>query len=991
MTDGFGTAGLRERVLAAWTASPARFREDANAEEDLALGGYRDRLVVELAQNAADAAARAGAAGRMRFTLYDEPGAGRTLVAANTGAPLTAEGVGSLATLRASAKRDDAGSVGRFGVGFAAVLAVTDEPVVLSRTGGVRFSRQDTAALVGQVAELDAEVRRRDGHVPVLRLPFAAEGEPPEGYDTAVLLPLRDEAAADLVRRLLAEVDDALLLALPDLERIEIEVDGTERVLADAFRRWQVCRADGEFGPGERARLLADRPTEERTRPYWSVLWAVPTIPALPDGPDSPEVPRTVHAPTPTDEPLSLPALLLATFPLDPSRRHVAAGPLTDRLVTEAATAYADLLHDLAGAGADVLPLVPTGLAAGSLDAALREAILAALPGTPILPAAEDGALLRPRDAVVVEGSDSAFDAVLAPVVSGLVAAGRDRAALTALGVRRLELSELVDQLGSVSADRPPAWWREVYAALSGLVLDPLGREALGALPVPLADGRLVRGARGLLLPVGELPADLLTAFGPYGVRVVHPDATDATLERLGAIRTSPAALLSDGAVRAAVEQAEPEDADQVAQAVLALVAAAPAELPADLWWLSDLELRDTEGELVPANALVVPGSEAEAVLDPDEVAPVDPVLLDRFGPAALEAVGVLRTLRVVIAADVPLDALPDELADLDGVEDWAAYAGPAGSSAGEISAVRDLDWVVDWPRALALFGSSPELRDALVAPVRVVGPDDRPAVAPSYAAWWIRHHVRVGDGPLAGRADPEAGPELAALLDPAPEWAATLDPEVRAAAGLVRQVTDLDPAGVSLLLERLAEPDRTVDAAALPALWSQLGVLTVYPDDPPDRIRVLGADGGTRVVGAGGAVVADAPMWLQRTDLGGYVVGSGPVADGLSDLLDLPLAAEVADGRIDHPGRAVPVDPAVRRLVPGVSAQWYEHDELTVDGVPVSWWVSPDGAAHAATGDGLAKALAWAAGGWPRRHLILAALTEPDRAAEFGLDAAFD
>ncbi|MGH3403816.1 MAG: hypothetical protein ACRDRJ_15155, partial [Streptosporangiaceae bacterium] len=58
--DPFGTAGLRRRVLAAWAASPARFREDANAEEDYALGGYRDRAVVELAQNAADAAARAG-------------------------------------------------------------------------------------------------------------------------------------------------------------------------------------------------------------------------------------------------------------------------------------------------------------------------------------------------------------------------------------------------------------------------------------------------------------------------------------------------------------------------------------------------------------------------------------------------------------------------------------------------------------------------------------------------------------------------------------------------------------------------------------------------------------------------------------------------------------------------------------------------------------------------------------------------------------------
>ena len=99
--DPFATAALRGRVLDAWAASPARFREDANAEEDYALGGYRDRVVVELAQNAADAAARAGVPGRLRLTLRDG-----TLVAANTGAPLDAAGVEALSTLRASSKRD---------------------------------------------------------------------------------------------------------------------------------------------------------------------------------------------------------------------------------------------------------------------------------------------------------------------------------------------------------------------------------------------------------------------------------------------------------------------------------------------------------------------------------------------------------------------------------------------------------------------------------------------------------------------------------------------------------------------------------------------------------------------------------------------------------------------------------------------------------------------------------------------------------------------
>ncbi|GMA24720.1 hypothetical protein GCM10025864_24790 [Luteimicrobium album] len=55
--DRFGTAALRDAAVRAWRSSPTRLREDANLEEDHARGWYRDRVVVELAQNAADAAA----------------------------------------------------------------------------------------------------------------------------------------------------------------------------------------------------------------------------------------------------------------------------------------------------------------------------------------------------------------------------------------------------------------------------------------------------------------------------------------------------------------------------------------------------------------------------------------------------------------------------------------------------------------------------------------------------------------------------------------------------------------------------------------------------------------------------------------------------------------------------------------------------------------------------------------------------------------------
>ncbi|MDT7694566.1 MAG: hypothetical protein QOI75_3933, partial [Pseudonocardiales bacterium] len=169
--DPFGTAALRASTLAAWADSPTRFREDANAEEDLLLGGYADRWLVELAQNAADAAQRAGTPGRLLVRLVPGTGGGPVeLWVANTGAPLDAAGVAALASLRASTKRDSE-SVGRFGVGFAAVLGVSGEPRIASSGGGVSFSAARTAAEVAALPGVAAEeLRRRDGRPPVLRL-----------------------------------------------------------------------------------------------------------------------------------------------------------------------------------------------------------------------------------------------------------------------------------------------------------------------------------------------------------------------------------------------------------------------------------------------------------------------------------------------------------------------------------------------------------------------------------------------------------------------------------------------------------------------------------------------------------------------------------------------------------------------------------------------------------------------------------------------------
>lgn len=993
--DPFGTARLRDVVLAAWTASPDRFREDANAEEDLALGGYRDRLVVELAQNAADAAARAGRGGRLLLRLAESDGRA-LLVAANSGAPLDVAGVRALATLRASAKRDDdlRATVGRFGVGFAAVLAVTDEPTIVSHGRGVRFSRGDTWALVREAAAhshgLAEELERRDGHVPVLRLPFPADGVAPDGYDTAVLLPLRDGAATDLVDRLLTDTDDALLLALPGLTEVVLERPGVPAVrLADVEQRWHGVRREGVFS----AEQLADRPTEERRRPGWQVTWALPAGPS--------HVPRVLHAPTPTDEPLAWPALLVATFPLDVTRRHVAPGPATDGLVAEAAAAYADLLAERAEAGDDVLPIVPTGLPAGRLDADLRAATLALLPGVPFLRSVEDGALLRPRDAVALDGpagADDAALAVLGTVLAGLVAAPRSAtAALAAVGVQRLALDDVVEQL---PPDASPDVWGRRYAGLASLADDPLVRESLAALPVPLIDGRVVRGARGACLLAGDVPVEHLAGLAGHGLRVVHPDAARdpaarRLLERLGAVPAGARQLLGDPAVAAAVDAVAEDPSEpqvtEVVEAVLTLVesAVASGELAAgDLPWLADLPLPADDGEPAAAGILVVPGSPAAEIFRPGDVLQVAASVLDRWGPDVLAVVGVTRTLGLVRCEDVDLFDVPDVLADLDGFDAWAA-AVPDGTAA-EVLAVRDLELVRDdaWERALGLLAADRDLREAVTSRVVVRTPEGSMRQASPYTAWWLRRRLVP-----AGLADPAADRALAGVLPVAPRWLVNADAAVRSALGLVRDWTDLDDAGWVAVLDRLGDPSVEVPLDGVLAAWRALALAAssgaTVPVEPPSHVRGLTPD-GLRVVDAADAVVVDAPMWLQRTEVGAFVLAPSRTAEALADVLDLDLARERAAGHVDRPARGGAerggaerhrVPDAVRSLLPGAPESWREHETLRVDDVAVDWWVEGHGAdavVHAVTVAGLARGLAQAAGHWGDRLLVEALLVDP-------------
>lgn len=1003
--DPFDTTGIQRRVLAAWQDSPARFREDANAEEDLVTGGYRDRLLVELAQNAADAAASAGMAGRLRLELD-----GDVLSAANVGAPLDHDGVQGLSTLRASGKRSG-GTVGRFGVGFAAVLAVSDAPEIRSRDGGVAFSAERTRSLVDDVAELSEELGHRGGAVPVLRLPFACADLPIEGYDTEVRLPLRAGARA-VVEQWLAVLSADLLLALPGL----IEIDLGERVLrrtgagaeirtsdGDSETTWRVARRTADLDPTE----LAGRPVEERSRTTYAVTCAVPVGQDPTSGPASVVLPLTgaqvVHAPTPSDEAISLPVRLIADYPLDPDRRHVAPGAVTDSISRTAAAAYADLIAGLS-TDPSVLTLVPRIASAGSeLDARLSAYIMAELHERAWLPSMftpevdgepDQDALVAPYRAIALDPVTDDWAEVVGEFRSGVLPADWcDRAArpaLQALGISRVGPAEIIAEAATL--DRPTDWWGRFYIALRGLGrLED--RDALAALPLPLADGRTAFGAAGALLPEPGIPVESLSIFGlPFVAAdlVSMPRAREA-LQEWGAQQITVESLLSQPEIKDLVgRSADDDEVEEIAAAVLALAADAGRDLVVEHPWLAELALPDDQGDWVPAGELVLPGSPLADVLEPGSLGLVD---VDRTGhrAATLTRVGVLAGFAVVDGRDVDLDD-PESMHDLDAETAWRRATlellpdGDGPYRVEQFAAVRDLDLVAGstWPTALTLLVDLPRevWPDAVVR-----GRSGAGHPVPSYTRWWLRRQPILDGRSPAELRHPDAI-ELAGLYDPA-----DADPAVLDLLGLPRDVADvLRGAETALdLLVRLGDPDRAMDGAQLRTVYPRLARRLTGLDVPvPDLVRVA-AD---RVVPSEAAMVLDAPYLLGVLDRA--VVPAAGAAGEVADLLDLPLASELAQASRplttehartswqDVPGADLVAIRLGRSSLHG-NAAW--HHELTVQTETgprrVSWW--PEGEVdhvdRAAGPAALGRAVAWRHDAWEQRAAVAEAFAHPEDA----------
>ncbi|WP_217545482.1 DEAD/DEAH box helicase [Streptomyces sp. GbtcB6] len=188
------------RVLQTYAVDPGLVAEHANGERRITQGGYGDRQLFELVQNAAD-------------EMADEPG-GRVFIiltdthlyCANEGNPVTPEGAETILRMSMSKKRG--GQIGRFGVGVKSVLVVTDAPEFFSRTGSFGFDRAWSYEQIKAVPGVSARYGP-DFDAPVLRMarPLDVQAERTADH---VLNELLDWAATVVRLPLLPRADDRL-------------------------------------------------------------------------------------------------------------------------------------------------------------------------------------------------------------------------------------------------------------------------------------------------------------------------------------------------------------------------------------------------------------------------------------------------------------------------------------------------------------------------------------------------------------------------------------------------------------------------------------------------------------------------------------------------------------------------------------------------------------------------------------------------------------
>ncbi len=357
-------------------------RNSTGWRKDLLVDLYPDRthFVFELLQNAEDALRRRNdvmSSGRVTFSVRHD-----AVRFSHRGDLFTTEDVRGVCAIARRAKEHDLTAIGRFGIGFKSVYAITDRPEVHS--GEEHFAVQDYVQPVA---------------VPPIAL---AEGE------TVIRLPLRDGGDRNNIARQFDRLGEArTLLFLREIDEIEWSHEGDRE---GSYRREEHEKSEGvrwvklssivDGGEsGEETWLVFSREVHDEGRPAGYVELAF-RITTDDDGASAIDVirdsPLTAFFPTVLETHLGM--RIQGPYRTTSSRENIPPDAEWNRyLVGETATLLVDSLWSLRDEGLltarvfEALPLDPKRFTADNRFAPLFAAVDEAIASEPLLPAHRGG------------------------------------------------------------------------------------------------------------------------------------------------------------------------------------------------------------------------------------------------------------------------------------------------------------------------------------------------------------------------------------------------------------------------------------------------------------------------------------------------------------------------------------------------------------------------------------------------------------------------
>lgn len=396
--------GLNSRRLAAYATEPADILEHHGIEENVLAGGYGYRQLLELVQNGVDAMIEDEAPadgshnpGRVEVILDHS-----ILYVANTGAPLSKGGIGTLHRSHASTKRGD--QIGRFGLGFKSLLRLNGKIDLFSKSIAFRFDPEKCRQELQSI---------RSGDAPGMRLSWVLDVAEQISNDQrlaslwswAATVIRAEVNAPDVLTHLeeeMASFPAEFLLFLPMRVSVRLdnglglvrelhttkEADGTV-VLHDGEQstRWRVAQRDVRI-TDESAKNDATHIHQRESVP---VAWALPL-----DG--KREQAGRFWFCFPTNTLTRLPGILNAPWKLNSDRNAIIGGEWNKALMAEAAQLVVETLATLrtesdAGKPLDYFPRQPDRN--DEIAATLVTAIWESLVQTPIIPDATAQAEFR--------------------------------------------------------------------------------------------------------------------------------------------------------------------------------------------------------------------------------------------------------------------------------------------------------------------------------------------------------------------------------------------------------------------------------------------------------------------------------------------------------------------------------------------------------------------------------------------------------------------